>query len=120
MAATAGKNGDFTFSGITVLIHDWKVDYTQDDLETTAFSDAGVEASIGGIKRWTATAVGFLDATNTADLGDEGDASFFVVAGGIKWVGNARINGISDGVDAQGANVRNYSFKGNGPLTPVS
>ena len=120
MAATAGKNGNFTFSGITVLIQNWTLDYTQDDLETTAFSDAGVEKSIGGIKRWTATANGMLDATNTADLGDEGTATFYVVAGGDNWTGNARINGISDGVDTQGANVRAYSFKGNGALTPVS
>lgn len=120
MAASAGKNGNFTFTGITVLIQNWNLDYTEDDLETTAFSDAGVEASIGGIKRWTATGVGLLDSTNTADLGDEGTLTLFVVAGGVNWAGNARINGISDGVDTQGVNVRTYSFKGNGTLTPVS
>ncbi len=120
MAATSGKNGNFTFSGITVLIQNWTVSYSQDDLETTAYSDAGVEKSIGGIKRWTATATGPLDATNTADLGDEGTATFYVVAAGVNWTGNARINGIEDGVDTQGVNIRNYSFKGNGTLTPVS
>lgn len=120
MSATAGKNGNFTFSNITVLIQNWTVDYTQDDLETTAFSDAGVEASIGGIKRWTATAEGPLDATNTADLGDEGTMTFYVVAGGVNWAGNGRINGISDGVDTQGVNMRTYSIIGNGALTPIS
>lgn len=120
MAATAGKNGNFTFAGITVLIQQWNLDYTQDDLETTAFSNAGVEASIGGIKRWSFTANGMLDAVNTADVGDEGTATLFVAAGGVNWTGNARLSGIGDGVDTQGANVRAYTFKGNGALTPPS
>lgn len=120
MAATAGKGGSWTFANITVLVQSWTLEYNEDDLETTAFADAGVEKSIGGIKRWTATATGPLDSTNTADVGDETTLTLFVVSGGVNWAGNARINGISDSVDTQGVNMRTYSFKGNGTLTPVS
>ncbi len=120
MAATAGKGGNFTFSNITVLQQSWTLDYTADMLEITAFSDAGVEKSLVGIKRWSGTVTTLLDATNTADVGDSATATFFVVAGGVNWAGTAIIEGISDGVDTQGANVRTYTLKGNGILTPVS
>lgn len=121
MAATAGKGGNFTYANITVLIQSWTLDYAADMLEITAFSHAGVETSIVGIKRWTATATGPLDATNTADVGDGPvTATFFVVAGGVNWSGDAWIESISDSVDTQGVNTRTYTLKGNTALTPVS
>lgn len=120
MAATAGKGGNFTYSNITVLIQAWTLDYAADMLEITAFSDAGVEKSIVGIKRWTATGTGPLDATNTADVGDTGTLTLFVIAAGVNWAGTAWIESISDSVDTQGVNMRTYNFKGNGTLTPVS
>jgi len=120
MAATAGKGGNFTYSGITVLIQSWTLDYAGDMLEITAFSDAGVEKSIVGIKRWSATATGPLDDTNTADVGDTATVTLFVVAGGVNWAGTAWIESISDSVDTQGVNMRTYGLKGNGTLTPVS
>lgn len=120
MAATAGKGGNFTYSNITVLIQSWTLDYAADMLEVTAFSDAGVEMSIVGIKRWTCTAIGPTDATNTADVGDTATVTLFVVAGGVNWTGTAWIESISDSTDTQGVNMRTYTFKGNGALTPVS
>ncbi len=120
MAATAGKNGRLVFDNITVLIQGWTLDYAADMLEITAFSDAGVEKSIVGIKRWTATATGLLDATNTADVGDSATVELEIVSGGAEWQGTAWLESISDGVDTQGVNIRTYNFKGNGTLTPVS
>jgi len=120
MAATAGKGGNFTYPNITTGVQSFTLDYAADMLETTAFADAGVEASIVGIKRWTAIGVAHLDATNTADVGDTGTLVGFVVAGGVNWTGTAWIESISDGVDTQGVNIRTYNFKGNGTLTPVS
>ena len=120
MAASAGKGGSWTFANVTVLIQNWTLDYTQDDLETTSFSDAGVEASIGGIKRWSGTFLGPLDATNTADLGDETTLTLYVISGGVNWTGNARINSLGDIVEVQGVNMRTYGYIGNGALTPVS
>lgn len=120
MAATAGKGGNFTYSGITVLSQSWTLDYGADILEITAFSDAGVEKSIIGIKRWSATVTTLLDSTNTADVGDTATATFFVVAGGVNWAGTAWIESIIDSVDTQGVNIRTYGLKGNGTLTPVS
>jgi hypothetical protein len=120
MAATAGKGGSMSYSGITVLIQSWTLDYAADMLEITAFSDAGVEKSIVGIKRWTATATGPLDSTNTADVGDTATLTLYVVDSGVNWAGTAWIESISDSVDVQGVNMRTYNFKGNGTLTPVS
>jgi len=120
MAASAGKGGNFTYTGITVLVQGWTLDYTVDLPEITAFSDAGVEKSLPTIKRWSGTVTSLLDATNTADVGDTATATFFPIAAGVNWTGTAWIEGISDGVDTQGVNVRTYTLKGNGALTPVS
>lgn len=122
MAATAGKNASWTADNITVLIANWTLDYAVDMLEITSFSDAGVEKNLPGIKRWSGTLSGPLDATNTADVGDVLTTVLFeVVDAGVKWSGaSAFIERITDTVDTQGVNMRAYDIKGNGILTPVS
>jgi len=121
MAVTAGKGGSWTFANIAYEIISWALDYSQDSLETTDFADAGVESSIGGISRWTASIVGNWDIQNTAIIGAEGNLTLFMVAGGTdRWLGNARLESFGAASDVQSVNAMTYNFKGNGALTVPS
>lgn len=109
--------------GTQVLgFHTWTLDRTQDDLETTRFEDVGVESSIGGIKRWTATADRYFETTQTAPenwLGDELTVRFFYLydaAPNVTTVyfyeGKCRVNGISGETDTQGVVNETITFTG--------
>ena len=121
MATTSGTGGSWTFANIAFEISSWTLDYSQDSGETTDFADVGVESSIGGVKRWTATVTGNWDIQNTAILGAEGDLSLFMVSGGTdRWIGNARLESFGAASDVQAVNSMTYNFKGNGALTVPS
>ena len=118
MAATAGKGGALTADNITVLIQSWSLDISVDMLEITAYSDAGVEKNLVGVKRWTATATGPYDATNTADVGDIlTNVLFEVTDGSARWTGaSAFITSMNPTSDVQGVNMMTYGITGNGTL----
>lgn len=109
--------------GTQVLgFHNWTVDETLDDLEVTRFEDVGIEASIAGIRRWTATAGRFFETTQLAPeswLGTEQLVRFFFrydAAPDVTTVwfreGKCRVSGISSGTDAQGVAEETYTFTG--------
>ena len=119
MAAKSGTGGSITFTGITVLIQSWTLSFGIDLNEITAFSDAGVEKSLGGITRWSAVCSGLADVTNTADPGDTATLTL-AIDGSDNWDGAALLESYDVGVDVQGNAVITYNFKGNGTLTPPS
>lgn len=119
MAATPGKNASLTFAGITLLLKEWTVDENIDMMEITAFSDAGIEKMLGGVKRWTATANGSFDVGNTADIGDSQTLTLTPV-GGTTWSGTAFLSGKSAASAVDAPNTMNYTFTGSGALTPPS
>lgn len=119
MAEKAGKGGSITFTGITVQVKNWTLSHGVDMLEITDFGDSGVEKSIGGITRWSATASANFDATNTADPGDEATLTL-AVDGTDNWSGNALLESYDVTTDVAGVAEISYTFKGNGALTPPS
>lgn len=109
--------------GTAVLgFHTWTLDQTSDDLEVTAFSDAGVEASIAGIRRWTASADRFFETSQLAPeswLGNELTVRFFTrynSAPNATTVyfkeGKCRVSGISSTTDTQTVVAETFTFKG--------
>lgn len=119
MAEKAGKGGSITFTGLTVGVKNWTLSFGIDMLEITDFGDSGVEKSIGGITRWSATASANFDATNTADPGDEGTLSLNV-DGTDNWDGNGILESYDVTTPVEGVVEIAYTFKGNGTLTPPS
>ena len=105
-----------------LLFSSWTVDQTSDDLEVTAFEDAGVEKSIAGIRRWSATAARFFETSQLAPeswLGTELTVRFFTRyddAPNVTTVyfleGKCRANRIGSSVDTQGVAQETYSFIG--------
>lgn len=109
--------------GTQVLgFHAWTVDETLDDLEITRFEDEGIEKSIAGIRRWSATAERFFETTQLAPeswLGTEQTVRFFYRYNAapnvtIVWFreGKTRISSISAGTDAQGIAIETLTFTG--------
>jgi len=119
MAAKAGSGGSITFTGVTVLIQNWTLNFGVDLEDITAFSDVGIEASLATITRWSAVCVGLADVTNTADPGDEATLTL-AIDGSDNWDGNAILQSYDVVVDASGVARLTYNFKGNGVLTPPS
>lgn len=122
MANKAGKGGSITFTGITVGVKSWTLDFGMDMLETTDFGDSGVEKYIGGITRWTATAVSNFDATNTADPGDTAQLKLSV-DGTDYWQSEASgaiLASYSVNTTVEGVVEITYNFQGTSTLTPPS
>ena len=119
MAKAAGKEGSMTYSGITVAIRNWTLDWTGDALETTDFASAGWREYMGGLKEWKATAEGFEDSTNTADVLDSATLTLTVTSG-VAYSGTALIVGKSPGTSVEGLAMVTYTFTGTGALTPPS
>ena len=119
MAAISGKSGSITFSGITVEVKSWTLDNAVDMLDSTSFSDAGIERNVAGIFRWSATCVANYDDTNTADVGDEATLTL-TTTGAENWDGNAILSAMPVTTDTQGLVETTFTFTGNGALTPPS
>jgi len=119
MAKAAGTEGSMTYTGITVGIFNWTLDWVGEALETTTFASSGNREYTGGLKGWTATAEGFEDSTNTADVLDSA-ALTLTVTSGVTYSGTALIVGKSPGTSVDGMAMVTYSFQGTGALTPPS
>ncbi len=109
--------------GTQVLgFHGWTLNRTQDDLEVTRFEDAGVEKSIGGIKRWTATAARYFETSQLAPeswVGTEVTIRFFYLYNAAPNVttvyfyeGKTRVSAIETDADTQGVVNETITFTG--------
>jgi len=109
--------------GTQVLgFHNWSVDLGADSIETTRFEDVGVETSIEGVRRWTATAERFYETTQITPeswLGTELIARFFTrydaspnVTNAYYYQGKCRVSGISPATTTDGAGTVSYTFTG--------
>lgn len=119
MAKAAGKEGSMTYSGITVGIRNWSLTSRSEALDTTTFASSGNREYQGGLKDWNATAEGFEDSTNTADVGDSATLTLTVTSG-VAYSGTALIVEKSPGTTVEGMAMATYSFQGTGALTPPS
>lgn len=109
--------------GTQVLgFHNWELTRTVDMLEVTRFEDVGVEKSIPGIKRWTATADRYFETTQLAPenwLGDDLVIRFFYlydtapnVTAVYFYEGRCFVSGISSGAENQGIVQETITFTG--------
>lgn len=109
--------------GTQVLgFHNWTLDQSADMLEVTSFADAGVEQSIVGVRRWTATADRFFETTQLAPeswLGTELTVRFFFRYDAAPnattvWFleGKCLVDGISATTETQGVASETITFTG--------
>jgi len=124
MAEIAGYGGRFTFGTSTVSdtkhnILSWSAEVTCDALETTSFADAGQRCYIRGLRGWTATVEGLVDATNSIAATVPGTAaSLKLYINATKYyLGDALCTGFSPGVAVDGVETMSFSFQGLSDLT---
>lgn len=109
--------------GTQVLgFHNWTLDQSVDLPEITRFEDVGVEKSIVGVRRWSATADRFFETTQLAPeswLGDELTIRLFYLydaAPNVTTVyfyeGKCLVSDISSDTDTQGVAQETYTFTG--------
>lgn len=109
--------------GTQVLgFHTWTLDQSVDMLEVTRFEDVGVEKSIVGVRRWTATAERYFETTQLAPeswVGEEVTIRFFYLydaAPNVTTVyfyeGKCLVSGISTDTDTQGVVNESITFTG--------
>ena len=117
MAEIAGKAGSITFTGLTVGVKSWTLDYTADALEITDFADSGNRTYIVGLKGWTAAAEGNWDAANTAVPGVDPASLVLTATTGKTYTGNAILISLALSEPVDGVVTASYSFQGSGALT---
>ncbi len=109
--------------GTQVLgFHNWASDESVDMLEVTRFEDVGVEKSIVGVRRWTATADRYFETTQLAPeswLSEELTVRFFYLydtAPNVTTVyfreGKCLVSGINTVSDTQGVVEETITFTG--------
>jgi len=124
MAEIAGYGGRFTFGTSTVsdTKHNnlsWSAEITCDALETTGFADSGQRCYIRGLRGWTATCEGLMDATNSiAGTVPGTTATLKLYVNSTKYyTGDALCTGVTPSVAADGVETMSMSFQGMSDLT---
>ena len=124
MAKISGYDGQFTFGTSTVSdvahnIISWSAEIACDALEVTGFKDDGDRTYIRGLRGWTATAEGLVDATNSIAATVPGTAAalkLYVNATNY-YGGSALCTGASPSVSVDGVETISFSFQGLSDLT---
>jgi len=116
--------------GTQVLgFHNWTVDRSVDLPEITRFEDVGVEKSIVGVRRWTATADRYFETTQLAPeswVGEEVTVRFFYLYDAAPnattvyfYEGKCLVSGISADTDTQGVAQETITFTGQAQASMV-
>jgi len=124
VAKISGYDGQFTFGTSTVSdvahnIISWSAEIACDALEVTGFKDDGQRTYIRGLRGWTATAEGLVDATNSIAATVPGTAAalkLYVNATNY-YGGSALCTGASPSVSVDGVETISFSFQGLSDLT---
>jgi len=120
MAKAHGKGSSLTFTNLTVGDFTFTITDTLDTPEVTDFADgaAGFKKWLAGLRDWEVTVQSKWDDTpNTAAPGDEATLTLTLVAGST-FAGNAILVSHTVTTDVNDAIVDEWTFKGNGVLTP--
>ena len=124
MAEIAGYTGKFTFGTSTISdvkhnILSWSADITCDALETTGFADGGQRCYIRGLRGWTATVEGLVDATNSiAGTVPGTTAALKLYINADKYyAGDAICTGASPNVSVDGVETISFTFQGLSDIT---
>ena len=119
MAKISGYDGHFTFGTSTVSdakhnIISWSAEIACDALDVTGFKDDGQRTYIRGLRGWTATAEGLVDATNSIAATVPGTAAALklYVNSTNYYAGDALCTGASPSVAVDGVETISFSFQG--------
>lgn len=113
MAKKAGYEVTWTLSGLTVSLNSVSLRRGVETVDITTFDSASQWAEfIATIKSFDGSFNGFVDDTNTIDIGDTGTLS--ITFGDTAKSGSVIIDGITQGAEVRGAQTQNFAFKGTG------
>jgi len=119
MAEIAGYTGRFTFGASTVSdtkhnILSWSAEIVCDALETTGFADEGQRTYIRGLRGWTASVEGLVDATNSIAgtvPGTTANLKLYINSSNY-YTGDAICTGASPNVAVDGVETISFTFQG--------
>ena len=126
MAELSGYGGGFSWDSTAIWqdannIHAWSLDINCDGLDKTDMTDSGNRTFIRGLKGWTATVEGFVDATSDINLTLIGTAATINLtvdsSNTLYYTGSAFLTGYSPAVPVDGAETYSLTFQGSGALT---
>lgn len=127
MAALSGTAGSVSYAGTAigtasiVGISEWSLDFTMNEVETTAFGDSWQDF-IDGIKGWSGSFSGNHDTDSSqttlrnAALGGSAILLRFHDGNGM-WSGTAYLNGLGRQISVDGKSEATYNFVGKGAIT---
>lgn len=120
MAKAHGKGSSLTFTNLTVGDFAFTITDTADMVEVTDFADGagGFKKWLAGLRDWEVTVQGKWDDTpNTAKPTDS--ATLTLTLGSAKtFAGTALMQSQTVTTDVNDAILHEWTFKGNGTLTP--
>ena len=124
MAEIAGYTGKFTFGTSTISdvkhnILSWSAEIACDALETTGFADSGQRCYIRGLRGWTASVEGLVDATNSIAgtvPGTTANLKLYINATNY-YTGDAICTGASPNVAVDGVETISFTFQGLSDIT---
>jgi hypothetical protein len=120
MAKAHGKGSSLTFANLTVGDHGFAITDGIDTVEVTDFADGavGFKKWLAGLRDWDVTVQSKWDDTpNTAVPANETTLTLTLVAGKT-FAGNAILTQHIVTTDVNTEIVDEWTFKGNGVLTP--
>lgn len=117
MARISGIGGSVSIPSTgTIHFREWRINYRQAAIDTTAFGDTA-RNKVPGIIEFSGDARGILDGTTAPALPTSAVTATFTVTGTKTWVGQIIVTEINPEVVIDGdANV-SLSFEGTGDLT---
>lgn len=120
MSKAHGKGSSLTFANLTVGDHGFAITDGIDTVEVTDFADGavGFKKWLAGLRDWDVTVQSKWDDTpNTAVPADEAALTLTLMAGKT-FAGNAILTQHVVTTDVNAEIVDEWTFKGNGVLTP--
>lgn len=130
MAEVAGYGGNVYYDAVLSKaaasissavggVHNWTINYTADNYETTDFADSGTRTYIGGMKNWTGTFDAYYSTAVSYSAIDPGTSlsAKFKLNASHQIHGNIVITAMNFAVPVDGVETVTWNFQGTGTPT---
>jgi len=123
MARLAGYGGGVSAPGAIAGVRDWSIDYSAAAIDSSGFDGGQPKDFTIGQTEWSGSFNGFkVDGTAPLAIGTILVCKFEeeTATATQHWTGSVFITNVSAGVAVDGLVSYNYTFQGNGILTPAT